>query len=379
MTSIAPARSPWVLICLIAAYGAAIAWLIGAQFSELDREMYRILAPALGGPLAQVGRAEAPSAISPVAESILLLIFSLAATFTGFRLPRIPRLLAFYQLLLLSLLVQWVIWRFAEQVTHPLGHLAAILEGCLAGYILRQSYLSQRKAHSQYCELLLRNRELQETKLQLVKQDEIERRTLAGDLHDQVLNDLKAIGHQFESYRASPDDQAAQAIGTLLKQSMVEIREVMESLFPSALENLGLVAAIRECLKRASERAGFKAHVESELSRKDLKILSMVEQSLLYRLVQESVTNIVKHARATTVRTSLSIHDQELFIRVSDNGRGFDQTCTGSNSRGMRYMRQRADLIGATIAWIPGEGNQGTTVEIRLALSGRGNEQSSGS
>jgi len=105
----------------------------------------------------------------------------------------------------------------------------------------------------------------------------------------------------------------------------------------------------------------------------------MVEQSLLYRLVQESITNICKHAGATVVRGTVEMEGEHLLIKVTDNGRGIDPAKLREDSRGVRYMRQRADLIGATIAWRPGEDGKGTTVEIRIILAGRKDAESSNS
>jgi signal transduction histidine kinase len=119
--------------------------------------------------------------------------------------------------------------------------------------------------------------------------------------------------------------------------------------------------------------------VRNKLNGTDLTVLSMVEQSLLYRLVQESITNACKHAEASTVRTVVEMDGNHLVISVADDGKGIDKAKWRDDSRGVRYMRQRADLIGASIAWRPGEGDKGTVVEIRMNLDGRNHEQAAGS
>jgi signal transduction histidine kinase len=164
---------------------------------------------------------------------------------------------------------------------------------------------------------------------------------------------------------------------------MVEIREVMDSLCPSALEHLGLTAALEDCARKAGEKGGFKARCKSKVEDADVEKLSLVEQSLLYRLVQEALTNVIKHAEAKTVRINTERAGESLLVTVSDDGRGMPEGKANEESRGLRYMRQRADLIGATISFRAGDlvansGNPGTVVEIRVDLAGRTAVESTG-
>jgi signal transduction histidine kinase len=371
---------------------AAFCWLISNQCQHFDRELFVRLSYAFGSPsemlVAKIWQDRIPQL--PAADLASCLLLSTFSVLAGYKLAAVARCIVFAQILALSLLLQWIIWHVAGYETHPLLFFLPLPIGVAVGYVMRRVNLQRKKSEAQYYELTLRNRELQETKLQIVKQDEVERRMLAADLHDQVLNDLKAIVHKFDEFSGSAgsasgslsDEQQAnkaEQIRVLLGQAMSEIREVMDSLCPSALEHLGLVAAIEDCLRRGGERAGFKGRVRSKLNGTNLDSLSMVEQSLLYRLVQESITNICKHAGASTVRTNVDMEDEHLVIRVADDGKGIDKATWREDSRGVRYMRQRADLIGATIAWRPGDGDKGTVVEIRMDLSGRRHEQTVGS
>ncbi len=314
-----------------------------------------------------------------VTQAVSICLFAVAATWSGYRLAAVARLIVLLQLFVLSLLSSVGLWQLWHIQLHLLGCFAAILLGSLAGYGLRLSHQKQQKQESQYYELLLRNKELQEAKLLLVKQDEVDRRMLAADLHDQVLNDLKAARQKLDSYLTAPDPTLVEPIVSLINQAMDEIREVMDSLCPSALEHLGLLAAVEDCIRRGGQRYGFKVRLKSTASAQDLDSLSIVEQSLLYRMVQESVTNIGKHADAAMVRASIGSECNQIVITITDDGCGFAPDQPRGSSRGVRYMRQRADLIGATIAWHPGVNNKGTTVEIRINLTGRENVESSNS
>jgi signal transduction histidine kinase len=360
---------------------ALLSWLIDLQLRFVDREIFARLIFAFGSPpqsvVDRLWSGHLPQSL-PL-EYFLSFGMSVASTLAAYKLAVVARAIVIAQLLALSLLCQWTMWQVLGIEAHPLLYLLPLALGVCTGYGLRRLGLERKRSESQYYELMLRNKELQETKLQIVKQDEVERRMLAADLHDQVLNDLKAIVHKFDDFATEPETDKADNIRRLLNQAMGEIREVMDSLCPSALEHLGLVAAVEDCLRRGGERAGFKGRVRSKLNGTDLGVLSMVEQSLLYRLVQESITNICKHAGASTVRANVEMDGSQLVIRVADDGKGIDKSKWREDSRGIRYMRQRADLIGATIAWRPGEGEKGTVVEIRMELAGRSHEQAAGS
>ncbi len=365
----------------VAAAVVLLAWLAASQAAGPDGELFERLVGVFGSHPVDRNQllVEVALPVRFVCQWLPIVVFAAAATWSGFRLSVVPRLLVLVQLFVLTLLSMVGFWQLMRVPGYPLAYFIAVFAGTLGGYVLRRLDLQRRKEESQFYELYLRNRELQETKLQLVKQDEIERRMLAADLHDQVLNDLKAVRHKLDSYIAAPDSAVADSIKSLLNQAMDEIREVMDSLCPSALEHLGLVAAMEDCLRRGSERGGFKVRFKSKLQNEQLDVLTMVEKSLLYRLVQESVTNICKHAGASIVRGLVDLDGEHLSIKVTDNGRGMDPAKLREDSRGVRYMRQRADLIGATIAWRSGEDGKGTTVEIRISLVGRKDAEGTGS
>jgi signal transduction histidine kinase len=96
--------------------------------------------------------------------------------------------------------------------------------------------------------------------------------------------------------------------------------------------------------------------------------------------VQEALTNVIKHAEAKTVRINSEMSGDNLVVTVADDGKGIPDGKLSEDSRGLRYMRQRADLIGATISFRAGDGmaGPGTIVEIRVDLAGRTAVENSG-
>lgn len=244
----------------------------------------------------------------------------------------------------------------------------AVLSGTAAGLAFSACRRLHAAHQSRYYELLARNRELRETKLQLVKQDEIERRMLACDLHDQVLNDLRLLRQKLPAVN---DSAVKVELERLVERSMQEVREVMDNLSPACLEHLGLIAASRDCLERTCHAGQVKPCFRSLVDDDLLDTVTPLEQSMLYRLIQESLTNARKHAHASRLSLEFSRQGDSLVITIIDDGCGLPPHSAREESRGMKFMRLRAELIGATIFWHPGQAKPGTRVEIRLEGQGR--------
>ncbi len=331
----------------------------------LDQLLAKNLLAAFNSPVIGLSK----SFSGRLAEMILLTVLSAGAVLSGFKLSLVPRIFTLLQLIILGLLGFWALAAAGHYPGHPVALLGAIVTGGLAGWGLRRWDTSLQKHQSRYYELLLKNQELAMAKVELVKQDEVERRMLAADLHDQVLNDLRLILQKFNQFVQEPEISLAGDIQKLLTQATNQVREVMESLYPSTIQHLGLAAAIEDCLRQGAQKANFKGHFLNKLKNGELEKLSLIEQSLLYRLVQESITNVCKHAGANNVQVLMENQDGLLMIRTVDDGCGIGDIARNQDSRGLRYMRQRADLIGATISWH--QRAQGTVVEIRINRDGK--------
>jgi signal transduction histidine kinase len=304
-------------------------------------------------------------AIQIACHFVGLAIFSTASLVCSynFAASRIPIVI---QMMVLSLFYQIAVWQIFHAEGHPASMVLTIIISAIAGSVLKKNDQEKQKFETQQIELKLRNDELKESRIALVKQDESERRLLAADLHDQVLNDMRTIQKRFEQFAENPNPAQKDEINAMLKQSMVNIREIMDDLCPAMLEEFGLPAAIEDRLDKSSKVGNFKARFSCTANEELLDKLSAVEKQLVFRLVQESLTNVVKHAGATLVRIAIVEDDGALAFRVSDDGKGIDPSSLSSSSRGTLYMRLRAALIGAKVSWMPGPDNKGTTVEIRV-------------
>ncbi|MBA3859625.1 MAG: hypothetical protein C0507_22185 [Cyanobacteria bacterium PR.3.49] len=389
---------PVFITALLVAAAAVIAVLGMNNFPAFEKEVFERMMLAFGE-TEEMLKAESAlyesggvSALRANVGTLLVWIFSIllacGGLFCGRRLLPVPRIVVSIQLFVLSIVLTWACWKYLSIALPPVTFIAALALGVAAGYALRCLDAGDTRMQSQFYLLKLRNNELRDVRLQMVRQDEVERRMLAADLHDQVLNDMKRLRKKFEAYvkeRASGDAaEQKEEIDKILCDTMIEIREVMDSLCPSALEHLGLSAALEDCARKAGEKGGFKARCKSKIEEADAEKLSMVEQSLLYRLVQEALTNVIKHAEAKTVRINSEVDGDNLVVTIADDGKGIPDGKLSEDSRGLRYMRQRADLIGATVSFRTGEtskenkGGPGTIVEIRVDLAGRTAVENSG-
>ena len=371
---------------LLAAVAAAIAVVGMRNFAGFETEVFERLMIASGETEQALKAASAHESLRILCSIAVSVLLSYVATMAGWKLKVAQNqrdfafLAVFIQMLGVSLLIDWAAWKALHISLAPVTFVVSILLGFAGGLAIRRWDDEDIRMQSQFYQLKVRNNELRDVRLQMVRQDEVERRMLAADLHDQVLNDMKRLRKKFESYAKERTDEQKAEIDEILAATMVEIREVMDSLCPSALEHLGLTAALEDCARKAGEKGGFKARCKSKADDCDVERLSLVEQSLLYRLVQEALTNVVKHAEAKTVRVTTDKDADCLVVTIADDGKGIPEGKLNEESRGLRYMRQRADLIGASVSFRKGDGvgNPGTVVEIRVDLAGRTAVESTG-
>lgn len=296
--------------------------------------------------------------------------FATAATIVAYRVSHKLRWIVFIQLLALNLvlhLVQRSLFPDSpEQLNMPLSLIIASGCGLFFGFVIKQYKDTRLQLKAKDSALEAVHQELFESKLQLIKDDEVERRLLAADLHDQVLNDLKLLRERAANMDAG-DEKKQKELDDLIVRSMSQIREVMDSLSPAVLKHLGFVDAIEDCIRSGSERASYKVRFRCGIDHKEFDVFNETELTLLYRLVQESVTNICKHANASTVKCIITADGGNLKITLIDDGKGMDLSAKESQSRGLKYMQQRASLIKASVLWLPGEEGKGTKVDITIA------------
>ena len=204
---------------------------------------------------------------------------------------------------------------------------------------------------------------------------EQERRLLAADLHDQTLPELRCLLSDLETFAAKHQTEALERshaayllneMSGHLRRTMDEIRDIMESLRPSALEMLGLLPALENELRKSAGRARPKVTPQFQVLNSDLPELTPFAEVSIFRVMQEAVNNACRHAQASQIRVQVGRASDEWFLRVIDNGVGLPPEATRRKGCGLDNMRYRASLIGATLTWSDAENGPGTQVELRL-------------
>ena len=200
-----------------------------------------------------------------------------------------------------------------------------------------------------------------------------ERAHLARELHDSVTQALfsmtlvsRSVEMLLEKDPAGARDQLVQ-LRELQKEALAEMRALIFELRPGNLEQDGLVRALKTHASALQGRLGLPIVVESDVADR----LPLPAEEVLYRIAQEALHNVVKHAAAHSVRVEVRREGGGVRLRVDDDGKGFDPERVPDGHLGLAGMRARADRVGArfTCTSKPGDG---TTVEVRMSAEALG-------
>jgi signal transduction histidine kinase len=214
----------------------------------------------------------------------------------------------------------------------------------------------------------------------VVSAQEAERQRIARELHDETGQALTALGLGLaaasESVRSDPARAAQQLteLRTLSAQAITELHELLADLRPSVLDDLGLVPALR----RQVQDFGLRTNVDAQfiVEGGHRRIRPEVE-TVLFRIAQEALTNVAKHARAAHVVVSLAYGAEEVVLNVCDDGQGFDPDrvlAGGSRERrawGLLGIQERVALVGGSFG-IESQPGAGTTIHVRIPLRDEG-------
>ncbi len=217
------------------------------------------------------------------------------------------------------------------------------------------------------------NEQMRNLALRLQEVQELERQALAAVLHDRVgqnltgLNlNLKILQNQLQDGSGSEVRKRLADSLTLVEETTHKIRDVMADLNPPVLDEYGLVAAVKWYCGDFTTRTGITAHVSSS---KDEQRLDGSVERILFRLVQEALMNVAKHAQASQVLVSVESNQDAVNVMVKDNGVGFDpqaaKVATSEPHWGLLSMQRKAASIGADLS-IESTPGVGTTVSINV-------------
>lgn len=285
----------------------------------------------------------------------------------------------------LSLLINFWIVGAALNPLRDLGRLAKRLQsGDPAVELKNPDPYTTRMAgtlRSLFLQLEERNRELHALSQRAINAQEEERRAIAQSLHDDtgqalsmLIIHLDRIGERIQPDKTDLKKQVIDA-RELAANSLTELRRILSGLRPAILDDLGLVPAIRWFARSNLEKGGIRVIIKAPGVPLEL---SPAITTTLFRIVQEAVNNIVRHAGARSVTIVLQLNGDIVQLQVEDDGRGFDP---GNASRdavelqrlGLPGIRERAELLGGNFQ-IESAPEKGTRLQVSIPLGGTGGE-----
>jgi two-component system, NarL family, sensor histidine kinase DevS len=202
----------------------------------------------------------------------------------------------------------------------------------------------------------------------VVEAQELERARLARELHDETGQALTSILLGLKSLEERVETEDGRAAASELRQLVVstlqDVRRLAVELRPAALDDFGLVPALERLRDTVAEHASIAVEVQSTLE--DRRLPSEIE-TMLYRTVQEALTNVVKHAEASRVTVQLSQVDGTVVLTVHDDGKGFDSRSPRDGGLGLVGMRERTALLGGRFTVESSEG-AGTMLKAEVPV-----------
>ena len=233
-------------------------------------------------------------------------------------------------------------WGYAWATTSRLAYFVFVAIG---GATLR----AQQESNRARIEALERARELEH---EITRISEREQRRIGQDLHDGICQELAAIRCALSSVRddlrarAQPEAEATDEVVGLLKNAIVETRNLARGIFPVQMEESGLPAVLGELVSniriRQNIEIGFSLHGDVRISDPEVAMN-------LYRIAQEALSNAVQHSKAEKINVTLGAENDCATLVVSDDGVGLPDPLPLSLGMGLKTMRYRAQLIGAQL------------------------------
>jgi signal transduction histidine kinase/streptogramin lyase len=242
--------------------------------------------------------------------------------------------------------------------TIPFRFSVAVLIALMSVFVVRRK-ISQLKQEQE--------RQQQFSK-QLIDSQEAERKRIATELHDGIGQNLLIISNTLQLFLTAKRKKKEDVITAteLTKETVREIRAISSNLHPHQLERLGLKRALLSMVESAGKtsRTKFSVSIDDGVSRNGPQ-----HEIHLFRIIQEIVNNIIKHAQASEAEIALTRTNSDILITARDNGKGFDQHGNISDGLGMTSLKERTRLLNGTIS-IRSAADKGTEIIITIPLHG---------
>lgn len=244
----------------------------------------------------------------------------------------------------------WATWlfRFIASVM--------IISVIIALHKMRVRYLkNERKKQEQFSK-------------KLIQSQEEERKRIAGELHDGLGQNLMIIHNRIQYYFKGKKDlpNELEPLIPEVKETIEEVREIARNLHPHQLEQLGLTKAIQSIMRKLSRSTDIKFNTKIDFIDSSLLKENWIH---IYRIVQEALTNIIKHSSATEVKIEVFKRQEKIHLLIADNGVGMETISVKSVSGfGLENLRERARLLNAKLE-ISSPGKKGVTIFLEIPIN----------
>lgn len=267
--------------------------------------------------------------------------------------------------------LRWLNLRFVEFKTNESGN---IIEFIGSAADVTDQKKSERKLNALMRLNLLHDKKTQKIKtLSLIQGQEEERRRISKDIHDGLGQMLTALKLNVENCNVAcfsgEEKKRYLWVQSLIKETILEVRRISNALAPPGLYDFGLYSVTRQLLEQLSKTSDIKIHFDSNIQ--SVRFLPLIEVTL-YRIIQESVNNILKHSKAEHLEVNINQDDRSLNLLVFDDGVGFssDQSKYNQNKiggNGLKNIKERASFIGANYSIIS-KPNKGCIIKISIPI-----------
>lgn len=260
-----------------------------------------------------------------------------------------------------------------DYLTKPIEEMA-VLDHAIRGAIQKARLIAQADNHRLELEreVEARTRELSELSMHLETIREQEKRRIAREIHDDLGVTLTSLNTEVSLLRNALADRAPELQGRfstikeLVSDSLDISRRIISDLRPSILDTLGLVAALEWQAAEFTKRFGIEVNFSSN---SDTVCMDEERSIALFRIFQESINNVVKHAEASSIYASIDTDSHNIRMLIRDDGTGFDTARLRPKSHGIRGMRERVRNLGGSFE-ITSDTETGTEVCVCMQLMG---------
>jgi two-component system sensor histidine kinase DegS len=218
------------------------------------------------------------------------------------------------------------------------------------------------------------NEEEKDTVEKIIFAQELEKKKWALEIHDSITQSLVLISYRFQALKRLlvNDPQKVQKdldeLEKLITEAISEARSIMDDLRPSILDDIGLIPAIQKYIRKVIEESRISVNFRGV----DLKLrLPSEVETAVYRIIQEALVNVRKHAKATHIKIEIDLVDNQLVVNIDDNGIGFDVEAVDNegDNWGLIGMRERANIIGGSLE-IKSSVGEGTLISLKVPMKG---------